>query len=162
MILKLSAAAVLAAALAFAQGGRGGRGGDRDAEAIGPPVRQQKATKADQVADRLKLNKEQKNELEAALQESYQETAPLRQKLLRGRNAIALAMVAGKSQDEIDPLVKSYAALSAEMTLAETKVLATICAKLKPNQQAKAGQAFDLMAEILDSSDLSAGRGAGK
>lgn len=163
MMLKLLLAAALATGVASAQGGmggdtgggggRGGRGGG-DASTIGAPPRVQKPSQADQVVDKLKLNKDLKNEFEALLEEAQKEAAPVRQKLLETRNAIAVAMVAGKGKEEIDPLLKNYAAVSAEMTGIETRILAKICAKLKPNQQAKAGQAFDLMAEIFDSPDL--------
>ncbi|MBZ5729293.1 MAG: hypothetical protein LAP87_30500 [Acidobacteriia bacterium] len=174
MLLRCLLAAMLAATLATAQRPIGGMGGDETSTMGGRPARggqnsagndrgaggmTRRPSRAEQIADRLKLNKDQKADLQTVLSAAREEALPVMQELLKGRNLMAQAMVAGKSQEAIDPLLKTYVALSAELSAIETRAFAKLCARLKPNQLARAGQAFDLMASMFEQPDMGRGRG---
>ena len=137
---------------------RPGRGGQSGSSDMGGGMAQ-RASRADQIADRLKLNKDQKAELQTVLSAAREEALPVMQQLLKGRDLVAQAMIAGKGPEAIDPLVKTYVALSAELAAVETRAFAKLCAKLKPNQLAKAGQAFDLMASMFEQPEMGRGHG---
>ncbi len=158
MFVRLLLVTLLAAALASAQGKKGG-GSKSNADGMGefrPPQRQ---SKIDQFADKLKLNKEQKDETNAALSAAVEESAPVRMDLDKSRVAIAGALIEGKSPDEVKQLLDQYATVAAKMTGIEVKAFSRVYASLKPNQQPKAGQAFELMAEALDTLGSGGGRG---
>ena len=161
MFGRLLLAAVLTAALAPAQrgGGGGGRGGGMDSDEMSQMRPAQRQTRFDLFADKLKLNKDQKENALTALGEAFAESAPVRQQMEKSRVAIAVALIDGKSGDELKKLMDDYTAAVAQMTGIEAKVFAKLYAALKPNQQSKAAQAFELMAEALDIT--AGGRGAG-
>jgi alanyl-tRNA synthetase len=150
MFARLLLATLFAAALAFAQGKKGGgsKGGMGDGMGDFRPQRQ---SKIEQFADRLKLSKEQKEEAQAALSAALEESAPVRNEIDKSRVAIAGAMIEGKSADEIKKLQDEYTAVAVKWTAIEVKAFTRVYASLKPNQQQKAGQAFELLAEALDS-----------
>ena len=56
-------------------------------------------TKLEAIPSRLKLDKTQKAEVEAILDAAQQEALPLRDALSKGREAIALALVDGRTAD---------------------------------------------------------------
>ena len=58
---------------------------------------------------------------------------------------IAQAFLAKAPEDQIKKLLDEYALVSAQMTGIEADAFAKVYAILKPNQQAKAAQAFELM-----------------
>lgn len=157
MFGRLLLAALLAAALASAQGKKGGgRSNSDDMGGYRPAPRQ---SKWEMFADKLKLNKEQQDEARAALSAALEESAPVRADLDKSRVAIASALLEGKSGDDVKKLMDDYTAAQAKMTGAEVKAFSRVYASLKPNQQAKAGQAFELLAEVLDQVGTGAGRG---
>ena len=171
MFIRLLLTAMMATALAFAQGGggmgddmggsggTGGRGGGGTGDDTGGMPRMQRQTPFDIFADRLKLNKDQKVEAQTVLTDAMKESAPLRQQLAQGRAAIANAILGGKSEDEQKKLMDAYTVLVAQVTGIETKAFAKVCATLKPNQQGKAGAAFEVMAGVFNAP---AGRGGGR
>jgi hypothetical protein len=63
---------------------------------------------------------------------------PVRDQLLKGRQSIAQAVAAGKSQDEINAAIKEYAAAQVQMTQIEMRAFAKIFPALDKEQQAKA------------------------
>ena len=65
------------------------------------------------------------------------------------RAKIAGALIDGKPADEVNKLTADYATVAAQMTKVEADAFAKIYALLKPNQQAKADQAFELMAGMF-------------
>ena len=144
---RLLLAALLAVSAASAQ--RGGSRGDAT-NADGSPMNlggrfaAPRATRLETISSRLKLNKEQKAEVEAILDAAGEEAVPLREALSKGREAIAVALVRGKPGDA-EQAENAYAALAAKMTGIETNAFAKIYATLKPNQQSRAGQAFETM-----------------
>jgi alanyl-tRNA synthetase len=156
MFVRLLLTAILATTLASAQrggGGGGGRGGGGGGGAGGGGgmMMPQRQSKANQFADKLKLSKEQQEEANTALMAAVQELAPVRAEMDKSRVAIAGALIEGKGGDELKKLMDEYASAAAQMTGIEVKAFSKVYASLKPNQQAKAGQAYELLAEALDS-----------
>ena len=172
MFIRLLLTAMMATALAFAQGGGGmgddmggtggtggrGGGGGGMGDDTGAMPRMQRQTPFDIFADRLKLTKDQKAEAQTVLVDAMKESAPLRQQLAQGRAAIANAILGGKSEDEQKKLMDAYTVLVAQVTGIETKAFAKVCATLKPNQQGKAGVAFESMAGIFNAPAGGGGR----
>ena len=167
MFFRIALTAAAAATLALAQGGGdmgGGSGtigsaGKQNTQAMDMSggLRAQKESKPDQIVSKLKLNKDQKTEVESILQATFQESTPLRNQLSQARGAVAMAFVDGKATDE---MLKAYTDLQAQMIGVEVKAFQKVYAILKPNQTTKAGEAFDLMAGLFDFQPGQAGRGA--
>jgi len=171
MFIRLLLTAMMATALAFAQGGggmgddmggtggTGGRGGGGTGDDTGAMPRMQRQTPFDIFADRLKLTKDQKADAQTVLVDAMKESAPLRQQMAQSRAAIANAILGGKTADDQKKAMDAYTALVAQVTGIETKAFAKVCATLKPNQQGKAGAAFEVMAGVFNAP---AGRGGGR
>ena len=166
MLVRLLLTAVLAAGLAFAQRGGGGgdegggRGGGGDMGAAMPQVR--RLSKAEMLFEKLKLNKDQKEAAQAILSAASEKAAPTRDLLSKGRQVIAGAMLGKATEDDIKTLMGEYATLSATMTGIEAEAFGKIYALLKPNQQPKAPQAFDLMAGMFAGGGMPGGAGRGR
>jgi hypothetical protein len=157
MFLKVLFPALATAALAMAQGrgdmgtsggGRDQRGGS-DSGMGSTVVRPQKETKADQMANRLKLSKDQKAEFLTILESTAKEAAPMMQDVMHSRNMLANALISGKGDAEIAAAVKAMNDAQFQMTGVEVMAFKRIVALLKPNQAAKAPEAFDLMGDIF-------------
>ena len=146
MLFRLFLAGILAATLASAQRGGGGRGGG-----AGGPVMPMNSSpdKLAILTDDLKLNKDQKKLVKTVLDEGQKEAAPLRDEAIKSRQAIGEAVSAGKSQDEIDQLVKSHAAIESQMAGIEMKAFVKIYQELDKEQQSKAQVLFDMMNGIF-------------
>ena len=172
MLARWLLTAILATALASAQrGGGGGMGGDGGpggggtgsggmyGEGMGSGgARVQRQSKLDMIADKLKLNKDQKEQVQTIFQAAMEEARPVSEQIMKGREVIAGAMVSGKSDDEIKKMLDEYAGLAAQMTAVETKAFGKVYTLLKPNQQSKAPAAFELMAGMFGGQG-SGGRG---
>jgi hypothetical protein len=170
MFIRLLLTAMMATALAFAQGGggtgddmggtggAGGRGGGGMGDDTGSMPRMQRQTPFDIFADRLKLNKDQKTEAQTVVVDAMKESAPLRQQLAQSRAAIANAILGGKSEDDRKKAMDAYTSLAAQVTGIEAKAFAKVCKNLKPNQQSKAGAAFEVMAGIFNAPGGGGGR----
>jgi hypothetical protein len=160
MLGRLFLAAILATTLAFAQ--RGGGGGGEDPGAMGVAIpRPQPLSKAELFANRLKLNKDQKEKAQVILNDALKEMTQLRAQIDRNRAQIADLIISGGSQDDLNKLMDTYAAAAAQVTGIEVKAFAKVCALLKPNQQSKAASAFDLLAAVLDPPGGTGGGGSG-
>src|SRR5437016_2554822 len=112
MVMRFLLAAVLACGVASAQGGRGGGGGGDDmgggggglggagggmGEGMGGGMRAaQKPTKAEQFFDKVKMNKDQKEEAVKILGEAAQKASPLRDQITKGRQLIATSILQKK------------------------------------------------------------------
>jgi len=154
MVRRLLLAGILAAGVLCAQrsgggggGGRGGRdGGGMDAIAI--PRRQ---ARFDVIADKLKLNKEQKEEAGKIFDAAQESAAPLNEQIRTGRNRITQAIIQGtNSGPEFEKLTGAYEAVLAQMAGIEAAAYGKLYASLKPNQQSKAPQIFaDQMAGMF-------------
>jgi Spy/CpxP family protein refolding chaperone len=183
MLARIVLTATLAATLtatfasrpAFAQrggGGMGGEGGMGEGGAGGGGMgssgmgssgmgRVQRQSKLDIIAEKLKLNKDQKDQVQTIFLAAMEESRPIGEQIMRGREAIAGAMITGKSEDDIKKMLDQYAELAAQMTGVETKAFAKVYAVLKPNQQQKAPAAFEIMAGMFGA-QMGGGRGRGR
>ena len=161
---RLLLMAMLATTLVFAQdegagGGGGGRGGGGGGGMGGGGMpRIQKLSKLEMFVDKLKLNKEQIEELLKTLEAGREEAAQLLRPIDEGRAAIVNAMLNSRT-DAVKKGVDDYAALRSKMVAIEAKTFAKVYATLKPNQQSKAAQAFEFLAGMFDAGAL-AGRPA--
>lgn len=156
MLTKLMITGLLASTLVFAQrgGGGGGGGGGMGGESMGgmgggggSMVR---VNRMEMITDMLKLNKDQKKLVKTTLDEGQKDAAPVREQLLKGRKAIAEAVVSG-SQDSINTAVNNYAAAEAQMAAIELQAFAKIYPTLEKDQQQHGGQFFAMMNGIFKS-----------
>ena len=127
-------------------GGSGNMGGGNMG---GGGSRQQKESKAEQIANRLKLSNDQKSEYMSTIESTQKDAAPIVQQLLKSRQDLANAMLNGKSESDLAPLTQALHDAQFQMTGVEVKTFQKIVALLKPNQVAKAPEAFDLMGDIF-------------
>ena len=170
MFQKLLLAGVVAAAMAYAQEGMGGLGGggrqrgggmeSMDGMGGGMP-RTQRQSRTDQIADKLKLTKEQKEQMLTVLSAAREKAAPISAQLFKQRADIAGAMINGKTGDEVQKMLADYSASAAQMAGVEAEAFGKIYALLKPNQQKNAGQAFELIAGMF-SAPARGGQGRGR
>lgn len=146
MVLRLLLAGILAAGLASAQrggGGGGGRGGGGGGDMGMMMPRQQRQTRLDVISDKLKLNKEQKEEATKIFDAAQESATPLNEQIRNGRNRITQAIIQGaNSGAEFEKLSAAYAAVLSQMAGIEADAYGKVCALLKPNQQSKAPQVF--------------------
>lgn len=180
MFRRLWLASALAACLAFSQGrgtgdmggdgmggggggmggGRGGMGGGMGDGMSGAP-RAQRLSKIEQFYEKLKLNKDQKEEAAKILSEAAPKTRDVGEQITNGRRAIATALLQKKTDEELKPMVDAYAAVCAQMTTFEAEAFGKIYTGLKPNQQKNAAQAFELLSGVFLPMPAS-GRGMGR
>jgi len=158
MLQKLLLAGVLATAIAFAQGGgamgggqmegmgRTGRNGSGMEGMGGGMPRTQRQSRTDQIADKLKLNKEQKEQMLDIFSAAREKAMPITTQLLKQRADIATAMINGMSGDDLQKLLAGYSTTAAQLTGVEAEAFGKLYAILKPNQQKNAAQAFELIA----------------
>jgi hypothetical protein len=179
MLVRLLIAAGLAAGLLCAQddtmsggmgrgggGGMGGRGGGMGGDMMGgggAPRPQQRQTKAELLGEKLKLKNDQKTDVEKILVDANQKAASVRGELMQKRGEIAQAMAEKAGDEKIKKLLTDYAALSTQMTGIESDAFGKVYALLKPNQQAKAAQAFEIMSGMfMGNPGGGGGRGMGR
>jgi hypothetical protein len=146
MFFKLLLAGILAATLASAQRGGGGRGAS--ASPLAPMGGQ--GDKLSILTDNLKLNKDQKKMVKTVLDDGQKEAAPLRDEAAKSQQAIGEAISAGKTQDEIDQLVNRHAAIESEMAGIEMKAFVKIYQGLDKDQQPKAPVLFQMLNGIFN------------
>jgi hypothetical protein len=179
MFLRIVLTAVLAVGLASAQrggggsgmgsgtGDEGGMGGGGGAGGMGggggmPGGMPRRQTKAEMLLDKLKLNKEQKDDAIAILSAANEKAAPIREQLAKGRVMFANMITSKAPEADIKKIMGDYTTVAAMMTNIEVEAFGKIFALLKPNQQAKAPQAFELMAGMFNAAPAGpAGRGRG-
>jgi len=169
MLARLFLTAILTTTLASAQRGGGGEmggegmgGGRRGSEGMGMEMpRVQRQSKLDVFADKLKLNKEQKEQVATIFQAAMEEARPANEQIQKGRESIAGAMIGGKGDDDVKKMMEQYAGLAAQMTAIEAKAFGKVYALLKPNQQSKAPAAFETMAGMFGEQPGGRGRGRG-
>ena len=139
MLARILTIGIIACALVIAQrgggggGGKGGGGGNMGAAgSFGPTSR------LDRLAETLKLNKDQKKDIKATLDDAQKEATPLHEQMNKSRLAIAEAVAAGKPKEEIEKAVMSEAELETQMTSLELHAFAGAL-KLLEDDQKKAG-----------------------
>ena len=128
--------------------GGGGRGGNRGGME-GPSMGFASKNRLDVLSELLKLNKDQKRDIKTAMDDGQKEAAPLREQMAKSHEQIATAVVAGKSQDEINAAVKAYAALEAQMVTVELKAFVKIYSLLDSEQKQKTAPLFQMMSGIF-------------
>ena len=133
MIKKLIVAGLLCTGLLLAQGksSRGGSkmGDNMGAAPMGP------ATRFDDIANALNLNKDQRKTAKTILEDGARETAPLRDQLSKSRVAVGEAVTASKGQEELKQIAKSSSDLAVQITQFEIKAFAKIFAGLDETQK---------------------------
>jgi hypothetical protein len=144
MFFRLLLAGILAASLASAQRGGGGKGASNT-----PIMMSTQPDKLGMITDALKLNKDQKKMVKTVLDDGQKEAAPLRDEAIKSRQAIGEAISAGKSQAEIDQLVKSQAAIDSQMAGLEMRAFVKIYQGLDADQQPRAQMLFQMMNGIF-------------
>lgn len=173
MLVRLFLTAILAAGLASAQRGGGGGGGGDEGGGMGggmgggagmgggmPQVR--RLTRTEMLLDKLKLNKEQKEDAVKILSAAAEKAAPVGEVLSKGRMVIANTITGKGSEADLKKLLGEYTTISATMTAIEADAFAKLYALLKPNQQAKAPQAFELMEGMFAGGGMPGGAGRGR
>ncbi|PWU03936.1 MAG: hypothetical protein C5B51_17875 [Terriglobia bacterium] len=108
-------------------------------------------SKLDRLGDMLRLSRDQKNGAREIFDAAQKEAAPLREEIIKGRAAIAVAMISEKPQAEIDQLIATYGNLMAQMTGFELRAFAKLCATLNPDQQKRVGPVFAFMSGMFSS-----------
>ena len=150
MLMRLMLTASLAVTLVSAQGKKGGGGGGGGMSGMGSSMPIQRASKLEEFADRLKLSKEQKEEVQTMLSAAMEQSAPLREQMDKGRVTIAGALIEGKGSDDVKKMLDDYTSLAAQMTALETATFTKVIGALKPNQLGKAASAFELLAMVME------------
>ncbi len=174
MLVRFFLTALLAAGLASAQRGGGGGGGGGEGgmggEGIGMnagggtggmPGGMRRQTKEDLLFEKLKLNKEQKEEGATILAAAREKAGPVRDQLNKGRQLI-VGLIMQKRDDDVKKLMGDYAIVAAQMTAIEADAFTKLYALLKPNQQSKAPQAFEMMAGMFIGGGTQGGGGRGR
>jgi hypothetical protein len=134
MLRKLLIVGFALASIGFAQRNRGGGGASGDPGGDRPFAGA--ANKFDTISNALSLNKDQKKAVKTMLDDAAKEATPLRDQLSKTRTAIADAIQAKKSDDEIAQAVNAYAALATQMSALEIHTFAKIYASLDDTQKA--------------------------
>jgi Spy/CpxP family protein refolding chaperone len=106
-------------------------------------------TPMDRMNALLSLNKDQKKQVKTIMDDGQKEATPVRDQMLKGRETIAQAVAAGKSQDEINAAINEYAAAQTQMTLIELRAFTKIFQSLEKDQQAKAPGMLPMMSGIF-------------
>jgi Spy/CpxP family protein refolding chaperone len=135
MLTRILLAGFLASTLVFAQRGGGGGGGSRGGGGGVPSMGFGGGTRLDRMSDALKLSKDQKKDVKAAMDDAQKEATPIHDQITKSRLAIAEAIAAGKSQEEIDKAVHSEAELDTQMTSLELHTFAKVIAFLEIEQK---------------------------
>ena len=92
-------------------------------------------TRLDRMSDALKLTKDQKKDVKAAMDDAQKEATPIHEQMTKSHLAIAEAIAAGKSQEEIDKAVHSEADLETQMASIELHAFAKVVAVLEVDQK---------------------------
>ena len=116
-----------------------------------------RATKYELFVDKLKLNKDQQEEAQRTINAAVERMGTARAEMDTRKAKIAGAIIDGKSAEEVTKLTAEYAESSAGSMKIEAEAFGKIWATLKPNQQQKADQAFELFTSMF----AMTGRGRG-
>ena len=134
MLTRILFAGLLTTTLVFAQ--RGGGGGSRGGGGGGmPSMSFGGGTRLDRMSEAIKLNKEQKKDIKAAMDEAHKEGTPIHEQINKSRLAIAESIAAGKGQEEIDKAVRSEAELETQMASLELHTFAKVVSFLEVDQK---------------------------
>lgn len=151
MFFKLMSVGILAATLASAQWSGGG--GGHSSNAKGAPTGMPPLSRIYQIGEMLALDKDQRKQVMAILDDAQKEAAPVRDHLPAAQLAIAQAIQAGGSQDEIAKAVDAYAALDTEMTAIELRSFARIAQVLHEDQKFRMPGLYRMMRGLFNTRD---------
>jgi hypothetical protein len=170
MFARWLVASVLMVGLASAQGGQkggdmggmGGNGMGGDAGGMGGGMpRAPRQSRADIIADKLHLNKDQKEQASKIFAAAQEEAAPFNEQVRTGRNAITTAILQGTSGDDLNKLMAQFTDVMAQKAAVEAKAYGKLYAILDGKQQAKAAPVFaEQMDGMFDGGDR--GRGGNR
>ena len=151
MLIRLLLASGLAVGLASAQRGGGGGGGDMGGggggDMGGGMPRAPRQSRADIVADKLHLSKDQKEQALKIFAAAQEAATPVNDQIRQGRNVITSAMIDGKTGDDLAKMMAQYTDLLAQKAAVEAAAYGKLYAILDAKQQAKAAPVF---AEQMD------------
>jgi Spy/CpxP family protein refolding chaperone len=150
MILRLLLAAALLVSMASAQGKKGGSRGGGGGEGGMPPMQRQ--TRLDMIADKLKLNKDQKEEVAKIFDADQEKANPLNELIRNGRGKITEMLIAGKNSGaDWDNLMKAFTGVLAQQQALETDAFQKLYASLEDKQKKNAPVVFEeLMAGMFE------------
>lgn len=154
MFYKLILTGILASTLMFAQrGGRGGGGGGNMSDSSFGG-----GSRLDRISEALKLTKDQKKDFKTRMDDAQKEATPVHDQLMKGREEIAEAVAAGKSQDEITKLLAANSVLDAQIVRIELKTFSTFFKGLDKEQQNRPAMPmiFQAMKGIFDGKNWNA------
>ncbi len=150
------------ATVAFAQGGMGGggadegmggggsgRGGGRNGNMSLPSLGPSHTTRLEMMSNILKLNKDQKKQVKAIMDDGQKQAAPLRDELAKDRDRIAETVASGGDQAAVDQAVKAYAEAEGRMARLELEAFAKVYKMLDGDQKSKTAPVFQMMAGIF-------------
>ena len=132
MLSRILLAGLLASTLVFAQrgGGRGSGGGmGMGGGGFGP------STRLERLSEALKLSKEQKKDVKAAMDDAQKEATPIHEQMTKSHLAIAEAIAAGKGKEEVDKAIHTEADLETQMVSIELHTFAKVVAFLEGDQR---------------------------
>ena len=148
MLRRILLVGFLASTLVFGQrGGGGGSRGGGGSNAPSMPLGGE--TPLDRVSAMLKLTKDQRRDLKAAMDDAQKEATPVHEQILKSREAIAGGVAAGKSPADLDDAVKSEGALEAQMAEIELRTFVKVAGTLDEEQRTRAGGLFMMMRGIF-------------
>lgn len=150
MFIRLLLAGILAAGLMFAQGGKGGGGGRGGGGGGNAPNIGFGTSRMDRISDALKLTKDQKKELKSTFDDAQKEAAPIHEQMVKSHLAIAEAVAAGKSQQDMTPALGSHGTLESQMAEIELKAFAKVFKGLDAEQQARSAVLFAMMKGLFN------------
>jgi uncharacterized membrane protein len=133
MLTRILLVGLLASTLVFAQ--RGGGGGSRGGGSNMPSTGFGPGTRLDRMTEALKLSKDQKKDVKAAMDDAQKEAAPIHEQMNKSRLTIAEAIAAGKSKEEVDKAVQSEAELDTQLASLELHTFAKVVAFLEVDQK---------------------------
>jgi Spy/CpxP family protein refolding chaperone len=134
MLARILLAGLLASTLVFAQRGGGG-GGSRGGGGGMPGGGFAPGTRLDRMSEMLKLSKDQKKDVKAAMDDAQKEATPIHEQINQSRLAIAEAIAAGKSKEEVDKAIQSEAELDTQLASLELHTFAKVVAFLEIDQK---------------------------
>jgi Spy/CpxP family protein refolding chaperone len=151
MILRVLLAATLLVSIAPAQGKKGGSKGGGGGGGMGG-FGMQRQTRLDMIADKLKLNKEQRDEVTKIFDADQEKANPLNELIRNGRGKITEMLIAGKdSGADWDGLMKAFNGVLAQQQALETDAFQKVYASLEDKQKKNAPAVFEeLMAGMFE------------
>jgi len=135
MALRILSTLLLAAGMLMAQRGGGGGGGRNNGGGMGQ-MPMARTEPLDQLAQLLRLSKDQKKDVKGIMDDAQKEAIPLREEMVKSREQIGAAIEGGKGQDEIDKAVKDFSAKEGQMATLEARAFNKIFAGLDSDQKA--------------------------